>query len=231
VTEEAQFRIYARLLAWAAGRPVTIRTLDAGGDKPIPGLTPEGESNPFLGLRGIRLSLARPDVFRPQLRALARAAAVGPLKVMLPMVTVPREVEATRALLAEAVTELAAKGVAATMPRLGMMVEVPAAALNVGAFAVDFYSIGSNDLVQYVTATSRDCAAVAGLHDPLDPAVLELIARVVAHGAATGREVGLCGDMASDPRYLPALLDRGLTSISVAPARLAKVKAQIARHG
>ena len=126
--------------------------------------------------------------------------------------------------------ELAGEGLPAAMPRLGMMVEVPAAALNIAAFALDFYSIGSNDLVQYVTATSRDCAAVAALHDPRDPAVLELIGRVVAHGAATGREVGLCGDMASDPRYLPALLDLGLASLSVAPSRLAKVKAQIARH-
>ena len=229
--EQKQFEIYARLIAWAKGRPVTIRTLDAGGDKPIPGLTPDGEANPFLGLRGIRLSLARPDVFTVQLRALARAAAQGPLKVMLPMVTVAREVEETRALLKAATGDLARAGIAAAMPSLGMMVEVPAAAINVARFDVDFFSIGSNDLVQYVTATSRDNSAVAALHDPLDPAVLELIGRVVAHGAASGRDVGLCGDMASDPRYLPKLLDLGLRSISVAPARLAKVKAEIARHG
>jgi len=229
--EARQFAVYARLVDWAQGRPVTIRTLDAGGDKPIAGLTPEGESNPFLGLRGIRLSLARPDVFRLQLRALARAAALGSLKVMLPMVTVPREIEAARDLLRQSIAELEGEGIAAAMPSLGMMVEVPAAAINVARFDVEFYSIGSNDLVQYVTATSRDCAAVAALHDPLDPAVLELIGRVVAHGAASGKDVGLCGDMASDPRYLPALLDLGLSSISVAPARLAAVKAQIARHG
>jgi phosphoenolpyruvate-protein phosphotransferase (PTS system enzyme I) len=229
--EQKQYEIYARLIAWAKGRPVTIRTLDAGGDKPIPGLTPEGETNPFLGLRGIRLSLARPEVFGVQLKALARAAALGPLKVMLPMVTVPREIEETRALLQGAVDELANAETDAAMPSLGMMVEVPAAALNIALFRVDFYSIGSNDLVQYVTATSRDCAAVGALHDPLDPAVLELIGRVVAHGAAVGREVGLCGDMASDPRYLPVLLGLGLRSISVAPARLAKVKAEIANHG
>jgi phosphoenolpyruvate-protein phosphotransferase (PTS system enzyme I) len=229
--EARQFAVYRRLMDWAQGRPVTIRTLDAGGDKPIAGLTPDGESNPFLGLRGIRLSLARPDIFRPQLRALARAAALGPLKVMLPMVTVPREIEATRALLSDCLAELAGEGLAAAMPSLGMMVEVPAAAINVARFDVEFFSIGSNDLVQYVTATSRDCAAVAALHDPLDPAVLELIGRVVAHGAASGKDVGLCGDMASDPRYLPSLLDLGLRSISVAPARLAAVKAQIAQHG
>ncbi len=229
--EQKQYDIYARLIAWAKGRPVTIRTLDAGGDKPISGLTPEGETNPFLGLRGIRLSLARPEVFRVQLTALARAASLGPLKVMLPMVTVPREIEETRRLLRAAIEELERAGKPAAMPSLGMMVEVPAAALNVALFEVEFFSIGSNDLVQYVTATSRDCAAVGALHNPLDPAVLELIGRVVAHGAATGREVGLCGDMASDSRYLPVLLGLGLRSISVAPARLAKVKAEIARHG
>jgi phosphotransferase system enzyme I (PtsI) len=229
--EQKQYDVYARLIAWAKGRPVTIRTLDAGGDKLISGLTPEGETNPFLGLRGIRLSLARPEVFRVQLTALARAAFLGPLKVMLPMVTVPREIEETRRLLRAAIEELERAGKPAAMPSLGMMVEVPAAALNVALFEVEFFSIGSNDLVQYVTAASRDCAAVGALHNPLDPAVLELIGRVVAHGAATGREVGLCGDMASDSRYLPVLLGLGLRSISVAPARLAKIKAEIARHG
>jgi len=229
--EPTQLRVYASLLAWAGGKPVTIRTLDAGGDKPIPGLTPDGESNPFLGLRGLRLSLTRPDVFRVQLRALARAAVKGTLKVMVPMVTVPRELTETRKLFEDVVAELNSQGIAARLPSLGMMVEVPSAALNVAAFDADFLSIGSNDLVQYVTATSRDCAAVQSLHDPLDPGVLELIGRVVAHGKASGREVSLCGDMAADPRYLPALLDTGLRTISVAPAKLARVKAEVARYG
>ena len=136
--EETQLRAYAAVLRWAAGRPVIIRTLDAGGDKPIPGLTPEDERNPFLGLRGLRLSLARQDVFRVQLRALARAAAQGPLKVMAPMVSAPDEFEAFVALFEEVVAELAAAGVAAARPALGMMVEVPAAALNVAAFRGGF---------------------------------------------------------------------------------------------
>ena len=229
--EATQLRVYESLLAWAGGKPVTIRTLDAGGDKPIPGLTPDGESNPFLGLRGLRLSLTRPDVFRVQLRALARAAVKGALKVMVPMVTVPRELTETRKLFADVVAELTAQGIAARLPSVGMMVEVPSAALSVAAFDADFFSIGSNDLVQYVTATSRDCAAVQSLHDPLDPGVLELIGRVVAHGKASGREVSLCGDMAADPRYLSALLDTGLRTVSVTPARLARVKAEIARYG
>jgi phosphotransferase system enzyme I (PtsI) len=229
--EATQLQVYQSLLAWAGERPVTIRTLDAGGDKPIPGLTPDGESNPFLGLRGLRLSLTRPEVFRVQLRALARAAVKGTLKVMVPMVTAPREMAETRTLFEDVVAQLTSEGVAARMPSLGMMVEVPSAALNVAAFEADFFSIGSNDLVQYVTATSRDCAAVQSLHDPLDPGVLELIGRVVAHGKAIGREVSLCGDMAADPRYLPALLDIGLRTISVAPAKLARAKAEVARYG
>ncbi|MGH6939825.1 phosphoenolpyruvate--protein phosphotransferase [Hypericibacter sp.] len=229
--EGRQFGAYKALLLWAKGRPVTIRTLDAGGDKPIPGLTPDGESNPFLGLRGLRLSLARPDVFRVQLRALARAAVEGDLKVMLPMVTRPQELEATRILLRKVVSELLAEGIPAGMPKLGMMVEVPAAALNIAAFDADFFSIGSNDLVQYVTAAGRDCESVRDLYDPLEPGVLELIHRVAQHGKLVGREVSLCGDMASDPRYLPALLDTGLRAVSVAPARLARAKAQISAYG
>lgn len=227
--EEMQFRAYTELLAWADGKPVTVRTLDAGGDKPVAGLTPDREANPFLGQRGLRLSLARPDVFRVQLRALARAAARGPLKVMLPMVTVPAELDRARALLQEVVDDLADDGMEARLPPLGMMVEVPAAALAIAAFDADFYSIGSNDLVQYVTAASRDNAAVADLYDPLNPAVIELIGRVVEHGATTGSEVSLCGDMAAEPDYLALLLGAGLRILSVPPAALARTKAALAR--
>lgn len=227
--EETQFRAYARLLSWADGKPVTVRTLDAGGDKPIAGLTPDREANPFLGQRGLRLSLARPDVFRVQLRALARAAARGPLKVMLPMVTVPAELARARALFQEVADDLSAEGMEALLPPLGMMVEVPAAALAITAFDADFYSIGSNDLVQYVTAASRDNAAVADLYDPMSPAVIELIRRVVAHGTATGREVSLCGDMAAEPDCLAPLLETGLRILSVAPAALARTKSAIAK--
>ena len=227
--EETQFQTYLRLLAWADGKPVTVRTLDAGGDKPIAGLTPDREANPFLGQRGLRLSLARPEVFRVQLRALARAAARGPLKVMVPMVTVPAELDRTRALFQEVVTDLLVEGFEARMPSLGMMVEVPAAALAIATFDADFYSIGSNDLVQYVTAASRDNAAVADLYDPLNPAVIELIGRIVSHGAATSREVSLCGDIAAEPKFLAPLLDAGLRVLSVAPASLAQTKAAVSR--
>lgn len=226
--EETQYRAYRRFVQWAEGRPVTIRTLDIGGDKPIRGLTPEGESNPFLGLRGVRLTLAHEKVFRTQLNALLRAAAHGPLKVMIPMVTVPEEIARTAELLGECLAELAAQGIDAKAPPLGIMVEVPAVAVAPELFRADFLSIGSNDLTQYVTASSRDDARVAALNDPSHPAVLRLIAAVARHGRETGTPVSLCGDMASEPRHLAALLAAGITSLSVAPARLAAVKAAIA---
>lgn len=228
--EERQYGIYATILRWAAGRTVTIRTLDAGGDKPIPGLTPEGESNPFLGLRGLRLSLAYPEVFKVQLRALARAAALGPLKVMAPMVTLPSEFDRFVALFDAALTELEGEGIQAARPQLGMMIEVPAAALTTAAFNADFFSIGSNDLTQYVTASARDCPAVGDLLDPGNPAVLELIERVVNAGLRKGVEVSLCGDMAGEPDLLPLLLAAGLRQVSVSPARLAVTKAAVAAY-
>jgi phosphotransferase system enzyme I (PtsI) len=228
--EQQQYRFYRRLVEWAGGKPVTIRTLDAGGDKPIRGLTHSGELNPFLGVRGIRLSFAHPHVFRVQLRALARAAAVGPLKVMLPMITTPGELRRAQQMLDEEVGALAAHGVPAVAPRLGIMVEVPAVAISIARFDADFYSIGTNDLVQYVTASSRGAAELADLYDPLDPAVLELIARVAAHGRATGREVSVCGDMASSPRLIPHLLEAGITSLSVASAALGAIKHAVSAH-
>jgi phosphotransferase system enzyme I (PtsI) len=225
--EARQYELYAQLLRWAAGRPVTIRTLDAGGDKPIAGYTIGGESNPFLGLRGIRLSLRHPDVFRVQLRALARAAALGPLKIMLPMVTAPQELEQACALLQAVVRELAAEGQPHATPVLGIMVEVPAAAMAVEAFDAAFFSIGSNDLTQYATAASRDGAEVATYADVLHPGVLAMIAHVARHGATTGREVSLCGDAGGDPRMIAALLRAGLRTLSVSPGLLALTKAAI----
>jgi phosphotransferase system enzyme I (PtsI) len=227
--EEMQYHAYRRFLEWAGGKPVTIRTLDIGGDKPIRGLTPEGEANPFLGLRGVRLTLARAEVFRTQLRALARSAVHGNLKVMIPMVTVPDELARSAALLAACLAELEAAGTPHAAPPLGIMVEVPAVAVAPELFgAARFLSIGSNDLTQYVTAAARDDARVAPLNDPGHPAVLRLIAQVADYGRQTGIPVSLCGDMASEPRHLAALLGAGLTSLSVAPARLARVKAAIA---
>jgi phosphotransferase system enzyme I (PtsI) len=222
--EQRQFELYSRLVSWADSRPVTTRTLDAGGDKPIPGYTVEGEKNPFLGLRGIRLSLRHRDVFRIQLRALARAAALGPIKIMLPMVTEARELSEARELLADVVSELKREGARAARPQLGIMIEVPLAALAIDQFDAAFFSIGSNDLVQYVTAASRDGKESGEFGDVTHLGVLRLIAAVAAHGARTGREVSLCGDAAADPHAIPALLAAGVRTLSVAPGLLAATK-------
>jgi phosphoenolpyruvate-protein phosphotransferase (PTS system enzyme I) len=226
--EDTQYAVYRRILEWAEGRPVTIRTLDAGGDKPIAGLTIDGERNPFLGLRGIRLSLSRPDVFRLQLRALARAAVHGKLKVMLPMVAIPSELDRARALLDAEIAALRADGTACARPPLGIMVEVPAAALRAQDFDAAFYSIGSNDLTQYTMAAARDIGAVADLNDTGNPAVLALIVRTVEAARARGVEVSLCGDAAADTHLTKALLLTGLTVLSVAPVAVARLKAAIA---
>jgi len=223
--EEAQYQAYCQCLDWAGEHPVTIRTLDIGGDKPIRGLTPVGESNPFLGSRGIRLTLARPDIFRVQLRALARAATQGNLKVMLPMVTLPSELDDASRLLDSVIVELTSEGKLCRRPPMGIMIEVPAAALTVTRFArAAFFSIGSNDLTQYVMAASRDTPAVAGLNEGAPEAVLQLMAGTVTGGGKLGIEVSLCGDIASDIRLLPQLLAIGLRSFSVAPAALGRVK-------
>ena len=226
--EDVQHAAYRRIVEWAAGRPVVVRVLDAGGDKPVPGVTPAGESNPFLGLRGLRLLLRHPALFRTQLRALARAAAHGDVRVMLPMVTVPEELDAARALLDAAVHELAEEGVTARRPMLGIMVEVPAAAISVHRFGAEFFSIGSNDLTQYVTAAGRDIGSVASLADPLNPAVLSLVGTVARHGRAHGLGVSLCGDAAADPRCIPQLLAAGLRALSVAPDAVGRTKQAVA---
>jgi phosphotransferase system enzyme I (PtsI) len=228
-TEQEQYRIYKRMVEWAAGKPVTIRTLDAGGDKPIEGLTQAGDINPFLGVRGVRLSLRHLDVFRQQLRALARAAVAGNLKVMVPMVTVPEELDQCRVLFAQAVEELHREGQQAKLPPLGMMVEVPAAALTIEDFNADFFSIGSNDLIQYVAAASRDEPELADLARP-SRAVFNLIRHVVDHADRSGRETSLCGDLAGDPAHAAALLDQGLRILSVAPGALGPVRAAIASY-
>ncbi|MDN5001376.1 phosphoenolpyruvate--protein phosphotransferase [Bradyrhizobium sp. GCM10027634] len=227
--EETQYRAYDAVLRWADRRPVTIRTFDAGGDKPVPGFTIDGEANPFLGVRGLRLCLARPEIFTVQLRALARAAVHGNLRVMFPMVTAPDELEAGRKLFADIVQSLQAERIAAMLPELGIMVEVPAAALAIATFKAAFFSIGSNDLAQYVLACDRSNGALAPLMDSLHPAVLELIARTAEHGRRTGTSVSLCGDMAGEERCLPALLNCGLRELSVNASSLAQIKHTIDR--
>ena len=225
--EETQYQVYDGVLRWAGNRPVTIRTFDAGGDKPVPGFTEDGEANPFLGVRGLRLCLKHPDIFSVQLRALARAAVRGNLKVMFPMVTTPEELDAGRSLFAAATDKLQSDGIPAMLPPIGIMVEVPAAALTIERFKALFFSIGSNDLTQYVTACDRSNGSLAKLIDPLHPAVLELVGRTVDYGKRAGISVSLCGDMAGDPRCIPALLSCGLRELSVNPSALAQIKQTI----
>lgn len=226
--EPTQLAAYRRLLHWAAGRPVTIRTLDAGADKPVPGLTPRAETNPFLGQRGVRLSLAHPVRFAEQLRALLRAAAEGDVRILLPMVTEPDEVRRVRALLDSAAATLRARSEPCGPVRLGMMVEVPAAALAVDAFEVDFLSIGSNDLLQYLMAAARDNATVSALADARHPAFTRLLGSIVSQARACGLPLSLCGDLAAQPEAVPLLLAAGLRTLSVPPAALGAVKAAIA---
>jgi len=228
-TEDEQHAAYARILDRLRGKPVVIRTLDVGGDKPLPGVNIAAETNPFLGLRGIRLCLDKPELFRPQVRALLRAGVNRALRVMLPMIATADELTETRRVFAACLAELRAEGIAAEMPPLGIMVETPAAAIAIDLLDAAFYSIGSNDLTQYVMAAARDSGGrVAALNDPGHPAVLRLIKHVVMHGQANGRPVSLCGDMASDPALLKRLLATGLKRLSVAPAALGRIKLAIA---
>jgi phosphotransferase system enzyme I (PtsI) len=222
--EDAQFAAYAAVLRWAGERPVTIRTVDAGGDKSIKGLSEESEANPALGLRGLRLSLRRPDAFVIQLRALARAAVIGHLKVMFPFVTLPSEFETARSLFQRTVEELRAEGRDARLPELGMMVEVPGAALTLRRFEAAFFSIGSNDLAQFMLACDRANGAVSSLFDPMHPAVLLLIRRIVEDGGALGKCVSLCGDVAADPSNTRELMKAGLRELSMGATALAAVK-------
>jgi phosphotransferase system enzyme I (PtsI) len=230
--EDEQYAVYRSLLERLGGRPAIIRTLDIGGDKPVPAIRLAPESNPFLGLRGLRLCLEQPELFRPQIRALLRAAVDRPLKIMLPMVTVAGELHEARALFADCLAALQRAGIAAAMPPLGIMVETPASAIAFDTLAADFYSIGSNDLTQYVMAAARDAGGrVEALADPLHPAVLRLIGRVIEHGRACGREISLCGEMASEPTALERLLALGLRRVSVAAAALGRVKLAVAEFG
>jgi phosphocarrier protein FPr len=220
--EEEQYSAYLAAAEALGQRPLVIRTLDVGGDKPLPYVAMAPEANPFLGWRAIRLCLARPDFFKVQLRAIVRAAAAHPVRVMFPMIAVLAEFRAARALLLEARAEVAARGQPAPEHiETGIMVEIPAAALRAEPFAreVDFFSVGTNDLTQYTLAAERGNPQVAGLADAMQPAVLELIAQTVRAAHAHGKWVGVCGELAGDPTAVPALVGLGVDELSMnAPA-------------
>jgi phosphotransferase system enzyme I (PtsI) len=225
--EEEHLANYAEILRGVGGMPVTIRTLDLGVDKRLDGSAVSGVCNPALGLRAIRLCLKEPELFRPQLRAILRASALGPVRLMIPMVTNVQEVETVLALIAELKTELADEGLAydAGIP-VGAMVEVPAAALSARALArrMDFLSIGTNDLVQYTLAIDRLDDGVNYLFDPTHPAILRLVRMTIEAGRALDTPVAMCGEMAGDPRFTRLLLGIGLRQFSMQPDALLDIK-------
>lgn len=230
--EEEQTAAYTQVAAAMAPRPVIIRTLDIGGDKPAPYLDMPAEANPFLGWRAIRIALALPDFFKTQLRAILRAAVSDNVRVMFPMVATLAELDAARRLLAAAAAELDAAGIPHRYPiPVGMMVEVPAAVVLADQMAplVDFFSIGTNDLSQYTFAADRGNARVAALADALHPAVLRQIARVIDVAHAAGKWVGVCGELAGLPEAIPVLVGLGLDEFSMAPPAIPAAKALIGR--
>ena len=230
--EEEQYRAYCEVISSMQGMPVTIRTLDVGADKPLDKAQPKDYYlNPALGLRAIRWSLADPAMFRTQLRAILRAAVNGPVKLLFPMLAHRSEIEQTLAQLRQAQTELDTRGIAYGKVKLGAMIEIPAAALTVRSFLkyFDFLSIGTNDLIQYTLAIDRADETVAHLYDPMHPAVLRLVAEVIAAANAAGKEVCVCGEMAGDLSMTRLLLGLGLRSFSMHPAQILAVKQEILR--
>lgn len=225
--EEEQVSAYRAIAEVMGRRPVIVRTLDVGGDKPLPAIPRPEETNPALGVRAIRLSRAHPDLLRIQLRAILRAGAGHNLKVMFPLVATLEEVRWAKELLRQAQEELAAAGIEyARDIEVGIMVETPAAALvaDVLAQEVDFFSIGSNDLTQYTLATDRGNERLGDLYRPLDPAVIRLIARVIEAGHAAGKWVGLCGELAGQRVAIPVLLGLGLDEFSMTPRAIPEAK-------
>jgi multiphosphoryl transfer protein len=224
--EEEQFQAYREMVQALNGLPIIIRTLDIGGDKKVPYLNLPAEENPFLGVRGIRLCLARPDLFRPQLRAIYRAAEYGPIKIMFPMISTLEDLEAAKAVAAEVRWELGAPSL-----DIGIMVEVPSTVLMAEEFAqeVDFFSVGTNDLTQYTLAMDRVHPMLAKQADGLHPAVLRMIDQTVRAAKSAGKWVGVCGGIAGDPRGAVILAGLGVTELSVAIPSIAAIKAQIRR--
>lgn len=228
-TEEEQFASYRNAVLAMKGRPVTIRTLDIGADKPLD-IGEQTALNPALGLRAIRYCLAEPQMFLVQLRAILRASAFGPVKLLIPMLAHAFEIDQTLAMIEQARAQLAAanKPFDATI-KIGAMIEIPAAALSLPLFVrrLDFFSIGTNDLIQYTLAIDRVDHEVAHLYDPLHPAILYLLSSIIAVGAKAGVPVSVCGEMAGDTRLTRLLLGMGLREFSMHPAQLLAVKQEI----
>ncbi|PCF52153.1 phosphoenolpyruvate--protein phosphotransferase [Staphylococcus delphini] len=229
-TEDEQFEAYKKVLESMEGKRVVVRTLDIGGDKELPYLNLPEEMNPFLGYRAIRLCLDQPEIFRPQLRALLRVSAYGKLNIMFPMVATIQEFRDAKALLLEEKENLKREGVEVSDDiELGIMVEIPSTAALADVFAkeVDFFSIGTNDLIQYTMAADRMSERVSYLYQPYNPSILRLIKQVIDASHQEGKWTGMCGEMAGDETAIPLLIGLGLDEFSMSATSILKARRQI----
>ena len=231
-TEEDQFEAYKAVLEGMNGKPVVVRTMDIGGDKELPYLPLPHEMNPFLGYRAIRISLNEPEMFRTQLRALLRASVYGKLRIMFPMIATLNDFRGAKALLEEEKAKLIAEGVAVSDDiQVGIMIEIPAAAVLAHQFAkeVDFFSIGTNDLIQYTMAADRMNERVSYLYQPYNPSILTLIKHVIDSAHKEGKWSGMCGEMAGDQTAVPLLVGLGLDEFSMSASSVLKTRSLIAK--
>ena len=231
-TEEDQFEAYKAVLEGMNGKPVVVRTMDIGGDKELPYLPLPHEMNPFLGYRAIRISLNEPEMFRTQLRALLRASVYGKLRIMFPMIATLNDFRGAKALLEEEKAKLIAEGVAVSEDiQVGIMIEIPAAAVLAHQFAkeVDFFSIGTNDLIQYTMAADRMNERVSYLYQPYNPSILTLIKHVIDSAHKEGKWAGMCGEMAGDQTAVPLLVGLGLDEFSMSSSSVLKTRSLISK--
>ena len=231
-TEEDQFEAYKAVLEGMNGKPVVVRTMDIGGDKELPYLPLPHEMNPFLGYRAIRISLNEPEMFRTQLRALLRASVYGKLRIMFPMIATLNDFRGAKALLEEEKAKLIAEGIAVSDDiQVGIMIEIPAAAVLAHQFAkeVDFFSIGTNDLIQYTMAADRMNERVSYLYQPYNPSILTLIKHVIDSAHKEGKWAGMCGEMAGDQTAVPLLVGLGLDEFSMSASSVLKTRSLISK--
>lgn len=231
-TEEDQFKAYKAVLEGMDGKPVVVRTMDIGGDKELPYLTLPHEMNPFLGYRAIRICLDQEEMFRTQLRALLRASIYGSLRIMFPMIATLQEFRAAKQIFEEEKAKLKAEGIEVSNEiQVGIMIEIPAAAVIADKFAkeVDFFSIGTNDLIQYTMAADRMNERVSYLYQPYNPAILRLIKGVIDAAHAEGKWAGMCGEMAGDQTAVPLLVGLGLDEFSMSATSILKTRSLMKR--